>query len=58
MWKAFTDIPKQNAFDLYLSAFGCERRNFINIFEISFGAIDKILFLRLPEMSLKTWPSI
>ena len=45
MWKTFTDISKQNTFDLYLSAFGCPARTslLLNVFETSFGAFTKNL---------------
>ena len=45
MWKAFTDISRQNTFDLYLSAFGCPARTsqLLNVFETSFGAFKKNL---------------
>ena len=43
MWKTFTDISKQNTFDLCLSAFGCPAKTsqLLNVFEISFGAFKK-----------------
>ena len=48
MWKTFTNIPKQNAFDLYLSAFGWpawRSQLLLNVFKTSFGAFDKSLVL-------------
>ena len=45
MWKTFTDISKQNTFDLYLSAFSCLARmsQLLSVFETSFGAFKKNL---------------
>ena len=48
MWKTFYDISKQNAFDLYLSAFGCRAgtSQLLNaVFETSLGAFYKSLLM-------------